>query len=96
MAGEIGLESAESKGSTFWFTLPLRAASSLPASVHMSELGGRRVIVVDDNITNAEILERQVIFRGMRCTTAHRGAQALELLRNATAVGDPSSSRLWT
>src|SRR5438477_249157 len=89
MGGQIGFDSTESQGSTFWFSLPLQAAPSSPSSVHVSELAHRRVLVVEDNVTNAEILERHVVSRGMRCATAYRGAQGLELLHEAILAGDP-------
>ena len=57
---------------------------------HPGELAGRRVLVVDDNATNREILEHHVLAGGMRCATAASGAQALEQLRDARMRdGDP-------
>ena len=89
MGGQIGFDSTESQGSTFWFSLPLRAAPSSPSLMHVSEFAHRRVLVVEDNVTNAEILERHIVSRGMRCATACRGAQGLELLHEAILAGDP-------
>jgi two-component system, sensor histidine kinase and response regulator len=89
MGGSIGLDSVEGHGSTFWFTLPLQAATSLPVVGHPGELAGRRALVVDDNATNAEILEHHALAGGMRCSTTSSGAQALKRLREALREGDP-------
>jgi len=89
MGGTIGVDSVEGQGSTFWFTLPLKAATSMPAVAHPGELAGRRVLVVDDNSTNAEILQHHALAGGMRCTSVNGGARALASLREALRDGDP-------
>jgi two-component system, sensor histidine kinase and response regulator len=89
MHGEIGVDSVEGQGSTFWFTLPLEPAQSLPAVPYPGELAGRRVLVVDDNSTNAEILDYHAQAVGMRSATASDGLAGLELLRQAARDGNP-------
>jgi PAS domain S-box-containing protein len=89
MHGEIGVESAPGQGSTFWFTLPLEQAQSLPAVPYPGELVGRRVLVVDDNATNAEILDYHAQAVGMRSATAGDGLAGLQLLRQAAREGNP-------
>ncbi len=89
MHGEIGVDSVEGQGSTFWFTLPLEQAQSLPAVPYPGELAGRRVLVVDDNATNAEILDYHAQAVGMRCVTAGDGLAGLEQLRKAARDGNP-------
>ncbi len=89
MGGSIGLDSVEGHGSTFWFTLPLQAATSMPVVGHPGELAGRRTLVVDDNATNADILEHHARAGGMRCSSTSSGAQALRRLREAVREGDP-------
>jgi two-component system, sensor histidine kinase and response regulator len=93
MGGQIGAQSQQtldaSSGSTFWFTLPLVEAHTLPPVPHPGGLAGRRVLVVDDNATNRDILERHLSTGGMRCATAEHGLDALLQLRAAVAAGDP-------
>jgi len=88
MGGEIGVQASAGNGSTFWFTLPLAAASSLPAVPTPAGLAARRVLVVDDNVTNREILEHHVAAAGMRASSAVDGIDGLEQLRSAARAGD--------
>ncbi len=88
MGGAIGVDSAPGQGSSFWFTLPLLQAQSLPPQANPAGLGGRHVLVVDDNATNREIIEHHVAAGGMRCDSARDGLEALERIRAAHAAGD--------
>jgi PAS domain S-box-containing protein len=88
MGGTIGVDSTPDEGSTFWFTLPLIAATSLPAVPTPAGLTGRRVLVVDDNATNREILEHHAGAGGMRTASAVDGIDGLEQMRRAVREGD--------
>jgi two-component system sensor histidine kinase/response regulator len=89
MGGTIGVDSLPGQGSTFWFTLPLQLASTVPAVQDTARLARKHVLVVDDNATNREILEHHITAGGMRCATAVDGLDALERLREAHANGIP-------
>jgi two-component system, sensor histidine kinase and response regulator len=91
MSGSIGVESIPGQGATFRFTAKFE---KLPErhNVKFSQkanLAGRRVLVVDDNAINRQIVHHQVISWGMRNGSVAGGAEALEILGREAAAGDP-------
>ena len=88
--GTIGVESQEGQGSTFHFTVRLgKEPPSVPQPQVPHDLGGLRVLVVDDNAVNREILQTQLAGWGFRFASAGSGAVALELLEQQARAGTP-------
>jgi PAS domain S-box-containing protein len=84
MGGDIRVESEEGKGSTFFFNIEVGIAHNPPTARYRTgeapELTGRKVLMVDDNPTNLQILKSQCTRWGMEVTCANRGALALAML----------------
>ena len=90
MDGRVGVESTVDVGSTFWFELPLPKQSHVVQErLHVPELSGLRVLIVDDNATNRLILREQLGSWGMHTTDAEHAVRALELLHAASTEGRP-------
>src|SRR5213083_880997 len=92
MGGELTVASEVGRGSEFSFTLtfPIEAAVPLARTGGATtSLGGRRLLVVDDNETNRRILRDMLGAEGVAVHEAARADAGMAVLRRAAAAGTP-------
>ncbi len=85
MGGALRVESIVGEGSTFSFSIVLRAALASTTGNDpdpSARLEGQSALVVEDNPTNRRILRYQLEAWGMRVSDAGSGAEALALVES--------------
>ncbi|OQS21715.1 response regulator [Chromobacterium violaceum] len=86
MGGRIELESEPGSGSEFHFTLTLPRALDSQLCPPAEDVARMRVLVLDDNVTNLEILEQQLASWHCRVAAFHRPREALDWLTAGNEV----------
>ncbi|HPF33752.1 MAG TPA: ATP-binding protein, partial [Candidatus Sabulitectum sp.] len=89
MDGKIGVLSREGSGSEFWFTLSLEKQKGMALEEEIRSIENTRILAVDDNATNREMLCAQLQALGIIPNEAPDGIKALEILKTAYESRQP-------
>jgi PAS domain S-box-containing protein len=89
MGGELQLQSEPGKGSYFWFDLEFKVATEVEAERLVTIGSDTTVLIVDDNATALEILQKTVEQLGARVMVAHSGEEALACVDHCSAINHP-------
>ncbi|WP_372683835.1 response regulator, partial [Desulfosarcina sp.] len=92
MGGALECESQPGLGSTFFFSIELERSLQKEKKKPLAntvDLDGCRVLIIDDNATNREILVRQTASWGMDSHSAGGGEEGIGLVADAQGQGMP-------
>ncbi len=90
MQGRVWVESVQGEGSTFHFTAMMRKSSvSRAKTLKQLDLEGTRMLIVDDNAANNDILGHLLTKAGIEATAIQDETLTLETLEKAELEGKP-------
>src|SRR5216117_2064702 len=90
MGGELTVKSEVGRGSEFSFSLALPVETATPMrAVGLAALGGRRMLIVDDNQTNRRILREMLGGEGIKVEEATTAGEGLAAMRHAATKRAP-------
>ncbi|MEA1990517.1 MAG: ATP-binding protein [Pseudomonadota bacterium] len=92
MGGEVGIESVEGEGSTFWFEIPFTESKAIESQsekleneLEVKELS---ILVAEDNLPNQFLIKTILTKLGHTVEIANNGLEAYELIQNQDFVFD--------
>ena len=90
MGGKLLVQSEVGRGSEFSFTITLPVdAGMLERAAGVAALGGRRMLIVDDNQTNRRILREMLAAEGIKVDEVATAGEGLDAIRRAVQKNAP-------
>ena len=89
MGGELDVRSTLGEGSVFWFEIPLKPAMETEPTIRVESLRGHKVLVVDDNLTNREMMARLLLDWGIDTYTVGSAHAAWTALQQSLRENEP-------
>jgi|GEM_PF-777244 len=80
MGGSISVSSEELSGSQFAFHIELATSNESQKVLPSADINNIEVLIVDDNATNREVLQKQLALWGAKVTVAEGAETALQLM----------------
>ena len=88
MGGRISVKSELGKGSSFTLQLPLEIADGRPSITLLRKPLLQRVLVVDDNVTNCELMRGIFDYFHSPCIICNSGPEALRKIKQSIENGE--------
>ena len=88
MKGDVSVKSEPGKGSTFYFYAWVGKSGKIPVHIPLeTEMKGKRILVVDDNAKNLEIIEHILRSHGMTVVNRSKGEYVIQTMRENQEAG---------
>ena len=89
MKATLEIENFSMQGASLSLYLPLETDQTIHPELHDDSLIGQRILVVDDNATVRNVIEKQLKRLGVRPESTYSGKEALAMMRNQCTIGEP-------